>query len=117
MKATVLIGNVTGSPVSHGGAMTDEFDDMYETFRTLFDASTPAGAVKRLETMQVPAQDIPQEWPLSDLTHTDCPTRRACGQRYGDLRASMGWGTAVKTLDRAALELKRDGPVGWGCSE
>lgn len=40
--------------------MNDEFDDMYETFRTLLDGFTPAEAVKRLEIMRVPAEVVQQ---------------------------------------------------------
>lgn len=46
------------SSESQGERLNDEFDDVYETFRALLDSYTPAEAVKRLETMRVPAHVI-----------------------------------------------------------
>ncbi|WP_324784073.1 Z1 domain-containing protein [Streptomyces sp. H51] len=40
--------------------MTDEFDDMYETFKAILDAFPPSEAVKRLEQMGVQSEVIQQ---------------------------------------------------------
>ncbi len=47
----VLFLYVHGFP---GGPVTDEIDALYETFKQLLDANTPAEAVKRLQLLSVP---------------------------------------------------------------
>ncbi|MGW4871055.1 Z1 domain-containing protein [Streptomyces chartreusis] len=108
--------------------MTDEFDDMYETFKALLDAFPPSEGVKRLEQMGVPSEVIQHirdrheqqtirikelEEPHAvvlgnrDTWYTGPQPKDKCWPAIRDLLLKDGWdkGTAIQNLDDSSTRV------------
>ncbi|MFB6636038.1 Z1 domain-containing protein [Streptomyces chartreusis] len=108
--------------------MTDEFDDMYETFKALLDAFPPSEGVKRLEQMGVPSEVIQHirdrheqqtirikelEEPHAvvlgnrDTWYTGPQPKDKCWPAIRDLLLKDGWDkdTAIQNLDDSSTRV------------